>query len=393
MDLDLIRADTPALSRLTFLASAGSSLPPAPVLEATIDHLRLEAEIGGYAAADRVRDRHDAVYGSIARLIGAAPDEIALAESATRAWQLAFQALSWHPGDRILTGRVEYAANYVAFLQVARRHGVTIEVIPDDAHGATDPEALRAMIDPRVRLIALTWMPTNGGLINPAAAIGAIARAAGVPYLLDACQALGQAEIDVTTLGCDMLAATGRKFLRAPRGTGFLYIRRDLLARTEPAIVDHFAAPWTAPDSYSLRPDARRFEAWESSIANTLGLGAAADYAMAIGMNAIAMRCTALATRLRTGLNALPGAETLDLGQAQSAIVSFRLPGHDVRAVIARAEAAGIVIGGSPPAATLLDSQARGLGPVLRASPHYFNRAHEIDRLVAFCADVLGGRA
>jgi cysteine desulfurase / selenocysteine lyase len=387
MDLDRIRADTPALSRLTFLASAGSSLPPRPVLDATIDHLRLEAEIGGYAAADRARDRHQAVYRAIARMIGAAPDEIALTESATRAWQMAFQTLCWRPGDRILTGRAEYAANYVALLQVARRHGVTIEVIPDDPHGATDQQALHAMIDPRVRLIALTWMPTNGGLINPAAAIGAIARAAGIPYLLDACQALGQAEVDVAALGCDMLAATGRKFLRGPRGTGFLYIRRDRLLRTEPAILDHFAAPWTAPDAYAPRPDARRFEAWESSIANALGLGAAVDYALDIGMDAIARRCTALAARLRQGLNAC-GAETLDLGQAQSAIVSFRLPGHDVGAVIARAEAAGIVIGGSPPAATLLDAQARGLGPVLRASPHYFNLDSEIDRLVAFVAEL-----
>jgi selenocysteine lyase/cysteine desulfurase len=391
MDLERIRADTPALARQAFLLSAGASLPPAPVLETTIEHLRLEAEIGGYAAADRAADRLTAVYGSIARMIGAAPDEIALAESATRAWQMAFFALTWQAGDRILTGRAEYAANYVAFLQVARRHGVVIEIIPDDAFGATDPDALRAMIDPRVKLIALTWMPTNGGLVNPAAAIGAVAREAGILFLLDACQAVGQVEVDVEALGCDMLAATGRKFLRGPRGTGFLYIRRALMLTLEPPMLDHFGAPWTADDTYTPRADARRFEAWESSIATRLGLGAAVDYALSAGMPAIARRCAMLSARLRAGLAGIEGVEMLDLGRDQSAIVSFRLPGHDIRTVLARAQDAQIVIGASPPGSTRLDSQARDLGYILRASPHYFNVEAEVDRLVDLCAAITTG--
>jgi selenocysteine lyase/cysteine desulfurase len=396
MDLDIIRADTPALARQTFLASAGASLMPAPVVEATIDHLRLEAEIGGYGAADRVRDRHEAVYASVAALIGAAPDEIALTESATRAWQMGFYALRWRAGDRILTGRAEYGANFVAFLQTARRHGVTIEIIPDDPFGATDPDALRAMIEAsnagRVGLIALTWMPTNGGLINPAARIGAVARAAGIPYLLDACQAVGQVPVDVAALGCDMLCATGRKFLRAPRGTGFLYVRHAVLQGLEPAMIDHAGAPWTADDRYTLRPDARRFEAWESSIAARLGLGVAVDYARDVGLEAIAARCGMLSERLRAGLDALAGVELLDLGSAHSAIVSFRLPGHDSGAVLARAAQAGVVIGASPPDSTRLDAQARHLGPILRASPHYFNVEAEVDRLVDLCATIAGGR-
>lgn len=391
MDLDAIRADTPALARQCFLASAGASLPPAPVVEATIAHLRLEAEIGGYAAADRVQDRLAGVYTAIARLIGAASDEIALTESATRAWQMAFYALAWRAGDRILTGRAEYAANYVAFLQMARRHGVVIDVIPDDPFGATDPEALAVMIDDRVKLIALTWMPTNGGLINPAAQIGAIARAAGIPYLLDACQAVGQVEVDVEALGCDMLAATGRKFLRAPRGTGFLYIRRAMMARIEPPMIDHFGAPWTADDAYTLRPDARRFEAWESSIATRLGLGAAVDYALGVGVAGIAARCAMLSARLRAGIAGIAGVEMLDLGRDRSAIVSFRVPGHDIRAILARAEDAGIVIGASPPGSTRLDSQARDLGYILRASPHYFNSESDVDRLVDLCTAITQG--
>jgi cysteine desulfurase/selenocysteine lyase len=386
MNFDLIRADTPALAGQHFLLSAGASLMPDPVVDAVIDHLRLEQRIGGYAAADQEHARLDRVYDSIAALVNADRDEIALLENATAAWQMAFYAFEWKPGDRILTGRAEYAANYVAFLQTAKRHGVVIDIIPNDDFGATDPDALRAMIDERVKLIALTWVPTNGGLTNPAALIGAIANEAAIPYLLDACQAVGQMPVDVKALGCDILTATGRKFLRGPRGTGFLYIRRGLLLQLEPPVIDHFAAPWTSTHGYTLRSDARRFENWENSYANRLGLGAAADYARAIGLEAIEARCRALSGRLRSGLGELTNVTLHDLGRDQSAIVSFTLKDRSVREVLDAAAAAKIVIGASPPASTRLDSDARGLSYVLRASPHYFNQEADVDALVALCA-------
>jgi selenocysteine lyase/cysteine desulfurase len=309
LDLARLRAETPGTANRIHVNNAGAALMPQPVLEAQLRHLRREAAIGGYEAVDEARDAITGVYHSVARLIGAEPDEIALVENATVAWQMAFYALArdFRPNDRILTARAEYAANYLAFLQMARRTGAVIEVIPDDAEGATDPEALTAMLDEHVRLIALTWIPTNGGLVNPAAAIGRIARVNGIPYLLDACQAVGQMPVDVADLSCDFLSATGRKFLRGPRGTGFLYVRRERLVGFEPAMIDLHGATWTAPDAYELRPDARRFETWENNYAALLGLGAAADYAFALGMDAIAARCRALAGRLRAGLAALPG--------------------------------------------------------------------------------------
>ncbi|WP_038949149.1 aminotransferase class V-fold PLP-dependent enzyme, partial [Bradyrhizobium genomosp. III] len=234
IDIDQIRSDTPAASRLAYLHNAGAALMPTSVVAAMKQHIDLESEIGGYAAADRETDRLEAVYGSVARLLNAAPDEIALVENATVAWQMAFYALPFRKGDRILTAEAEYAANYVAFLQVSKRTGATIDVVPSDASGELDVDALERMIDERVKLIAITWVPTNGGLVNPAAAVGKIARARGIPYLLDACQAVGQMTVDVEAIGCDMLSATGRKFLRGPRGTGFLYVRRALLQRLPP---------------------------------------------------------------------------------------------------------------------------------------------------------------
>jgi selenocysteine lyase/cysteine desulfurase len=386
IDLNRIRADTPAAGRLAYLHNAGAALMPTPVVAAIKGHIDLESEIGGYAAADPESDRLEAVYGSVAQLLNAAPDEIALVENATVAWQMAFYALPFRRGDRILTAEAEYAANYVAFLQVAKRTGAIIEIVPSDASGELDVHALERMIDDRVKLIAVTWIPTNGGLVNPAVAIGRIARAHGIPYLLDACQAVGQMQVDVEAIGCDMLSATGRKFLRGPRGTGFLYVRREMLQRLEPPMIDHFAAPWVSRDEYRLRDDARRFETWENNYAARLGLGAAVDYALAIGLGPIEQRCRLLAGRLRSGLASIRGVTIRDLGRTPGAIVSFTMAGHEAHDIVRSAAAAGITIGTSDPSSTRIDAEIRSLPTLLRASPHYYNTEAEIDRLIAHIA-------
>lgn len=385
IDLARVRADTPGIEHRIHLNNAGAALMARPVLEAMTGYLRREAEIGGYETANEAQQKLDTVYASVARLVGADTKEIALMENATIAWQMAFYSLAFQPGDRILTARAEYAANYVAFLQVAKTQGIKIDVVPDDENGALDPTALVKMIDDRVRLIAITWIPTNGGLVNPAAEVGKIARKHRIPYLIDACQAVGQLPIDVGHLGCDMLSATGRKFLRGPRGTGFLYVRQALLERLHPPMIDHFAAPWVAPDRYELRPDARRFESWENNYAARLGLGVATDYALALGLEAIEARCRELGHALRTELRRLPGVRVHDLGLQPSAIVSFSIDGHDADAVKASLADAKINVSASRPSSTLLDARARGLPTVLRASPHYYNTEDDLLALVAHC--------
>ena len=388
LDLARIRAETPATTRRAYLHNAGAALTPAPIVAAMKDYLDLEAEIGGYAAANREAARLDGVYASVARLLNARPDEIALVENATVAWQMAFYALAltFKPGDRILTAEAEYAANYVAFLQIAQRSGIEIAVVPSDATGALDVAALARMIDARVKLIAITWVPTNGGLANPAAEVGKIARAHNIPYLLDGCQAVGQMMVDVQALGCDMFSATARKFLRGPRGSGFLYVKRELMLRLEPPIIDHFAAEWVARDRYELRDDARRFENWENNYAARLGLGLAVDYALEIGLSEIEARCRMLSGRLRDGLRSIPGAIVRDLGAHPSAIVSFTLAGIAAEDVVAKAAAASITIGASDPSSTRIDAERRALPILVRASPHYYNTDEEVDRLVALCA-------
>ena len=383
MDIDKIRAETPGLAHGIHLMACGSALAPQPVVDAVMRFLELEAKIGGYEAHAQQADMLDGVYDSVARLIGAKRNEIAILENATAAWCQAFYALPLKAGDRIITCEAEYAANYVAFLQRQKRDGLEIDVAPSDETGAIDVAALESMITDKTALIAITWVPTNGGLVNPAAAVGAIAKKHGVPYLLDACQAVGQMPVDVEALRCDFLSATGRKFLRGPRGTGFLYIREEWLQTLEPVMLDHFGAPWVERNRYSLRPDARRFENWENNYALRAGLKVACDYAMDIGLDAINARVTMLADYFRERISTLKGARVLDIGARKCAIISFTIDGLDPRPTVSNLREQGIAIGASNPESTRLDAEARHLPIMLRAAPHYYNSKADIDAAIA----------
>jgi len=386
IDIAQARRDTPAADKILHFNNAGAALMPAPVLAAKLRHLQLEADTGGYEAAAAADDQIEAIYDSIALLLNADRAEIALVENATVAWDMAFYSVGFAPGDRILTAEAEYASNYIAFLQVARRTGAVIEIVPSDAAGALDVEALERMIDPRVKLIAITHVPGNGGLVNPAAEVGRVARAHGILYLLDACQSVGQMPIDVAAIGCDMLSATGRKYLRGPRGTGFLYVRRGVLDRLEPPFLDLQAATWVAPDCYEMRPDARRFENWERNVAALLGLGAAVDYALGWGLADIEARVTTLADELRRLLAEIPGAIVRDRGRRRCGIVSFTAEQKPARELVTALRQQRINCHASGPDSTLLDATARRLPDLVRASVHYYNTDAEVARFAAAVA-------
>lgn len=362
---------------------------PQPVVDAVVNHTQLEAEIGGYEAQAKAARELDGIYGKVAKHINARSHEIAIMENATVAWCHAFYALPLKPKSRILTCEAEYAANYVAFLQRAKRDDLIIEVVPSDVSGALDLAALEATIDSDVGLIAITWVPTNGGLVNPAAEVGKIAQANGIPYLLDACQAAGQMRIDVNDLRCDFLSATGRKFLRGPRGTGFLYVGEKWLSSLEPAMIDHFGAPWVARVRYALRPDARRFETRENSYALRAGLVAAIAYADMVGINAIEQRGTLLADRCRTLLRAHRSITLRDIGQKNCGIVSFSIEGSEATNIVRGMADAGFVVGASVASSTRIDSERRNLPTILRIAPHYYNTEDEISRAVEKLASLV----
>jgi selenocysteine lyase/cysteine desulfurase len=387
IDVARARAETPGCRDLVHFNNAGAALPAARTLRTQIEHLELEARIGGYEAQEAEADRIQGVYDSIARLINATPGEIALMTSNTAGLDLFVYSLPWREGDRLLTTQSEYGANYVAYLHLARRTGISVEVVPNNEYGEFDVDALERMVDERVRLISVNHVPTNGGLVNPAAAIGRVANSHGIPYLLDACQSAGQLPLDVDDIGCDALTATGRKFLRGPRGTGFLWVRQSLLETIHPITIDHDGATWTSPTTYELKPDASRFETWEKSWAGFLGLGAAVDDALAWGLDPTRERIAEVASALRERLTEeVPDAAVHDLGREKCGIVTFSLGERDADEVKHTLRDQRINVSVVPPSSALLDTTARGLPPLLRASPHIYNTHDEIDALISALA-------
>lgn len=379
-EVAVARAATPgcAPGGVIHLNHAGSSLPPRVVLDTQIEHLEAEATEGGYEAAAAAADRRAAVYDSIASMIGADRSEIARVEHATAAWNAAFWSVPMAPGQHVVVHHHEYGANIVAFLVAAERRGVVIDRVPSDASGQVDVAAVADRLDRHdVALVSLTHVPTNGGLVNPAAEVGALTRAAGVPFLLDACQSVGQRCIDVDEIGCDLLSATGRKYLRGPRGTGFLYVRGSMLERLAPSQPDHHGADLVAGDRYEWAAGARRFEYWEHSVAGWLGLGAAVDHALGWGIGRIEVTVQNQAERLRSMLTEV-GLDVYDEGIERCGIVtvaSDAIPSDVLRGRLAEHR---INVATTPPGSSRWDVERRSLPELLRLSVHYTTTDEEL---------------
>ncbi|MEW1643892.1 aminotransferase class V-fold PLP-dependent enzyme [Streptomyces sp. NPDC091219] len=388
MDIDALRQDTPGTANRVHLNNAGAGLLSRRTLGAMTAHLELEAAIGGYEAADQERDRIDATHAHIARLVGGRADEIALFDNSTHAWNAAFYSMTFKPGDRILTGRDEYGSSVLAYLQTARRHGAEIVVVPDDEDGQLDTAALADLIDERTKLVGVTHIPTSGGLVNPAAEIGRITRAAGVPFLLDATQSVGQFPVDVAEFGCDMLTATGRKFLRGPRGTGFLWVRPEALEYLDPHVTEIEAATWDGERGFRWHDGARRFGTWEVSYSNVLGLSEAVQQALELGMDEIGRRVVALGAELRDRLDALPGVTTYDLGRDRCAIVTMKVDAVPTAEVAAALAKRGINVSTTVAEHSQLDTENRGVHPLVRLSPHYYNTEAELALAVEAIAEL-----
>ena len=378
------RQDTPGCANRVHLNNAGAGLMPRPVLDAMTAHLEREANMGGYESADAAAAAVNDAYSAVARLLAAQPRNIAVVENSTVAFFQALSAFDFRPGDVIVTTRNDYISNQLAYLSMARRRGVEIRRAAELPGGGADPQSVRELLrDPRVRLLAVTWVPTNSGLIQPVESIGEAAEAAGVPYLIDACQAVGEIPIDVSRLRCDFLSATGRKFLRGPRGIGFLYVSDRALERGDyPLHIDMRGAHWKTADAFELAPDARRFENWEFALALVLGLGEAARYAARVGVERGGRRAREHAALLRSKLAALPGFRVLDRGTELAAIVTVEVPGWESPALVEYLRSRKINTSATLREFAVIDMDEKRAATALRISPHYYNTSAELGALL-----------
>jgi selenocysteine lyase/cysteine desulfurase len=378
------RADTPGCAHRVHLNNAGAALMPTRVLEAMTRHLQLESEIGGYEAADQQAEAVERTYGEIAALVNASPWNMAIVANATAGFIQALSAFDFAAGDAIVTSRCDYTSNQIQYLALARRLGVRVLHADDLPEGGIDPDSVRDLINrTRPRLVAVSWVPTNSGLVQDVEAVGAVCEALGVPYVVDACQAAGQIPIDVTRLKCDYLSMTARKFLRGPRGIGFMYASDRALARGDhPLFVDMRGASWVDADRYEVVDSARRFEDWEFPYALVLGLGEATRYARTVGIDVGQRRAFALAAYARERLAEIPGARVLDRGRLRCAIVTAAVAGHDANDLLAALRARRINTSASLRSYGILDFDAKGVESAVRISPHYYNTLNEIDVLI-----------
>jgi selenocysteine lyase/cysteine desulfurase len=392
LDVAALRADTPGTDRVIHFNNAGCGLMARPVTAVMVDHLNLEAQIGGYEASAARAAEVRGFYTEIAALINTSPDNIAFAGSATHAYATALSSIPFEADDVILTTRDDFISNQIAFLSLRKRFGVRIVHAPNTQEGVVDVDAMAALMRThRPRLVSVTHVPTNSGLVSPVAEIGRLCRELDLLYLVDACQSVGQLVIDVEEIGCDLLTATCRKFLRGPRGSGFLYVSdRVLHAGHEPLFIDMHGARWTAPDAYEPAATAARFEEWEFPYATVLGSAAAVRYARDVGIEAIARRTPALAARLRDGLALIPGVRVLDRGPDPAALVTFEIAGWQPQAFKAAMDGRGINSALSFREFAQFDFGDKDVDWCLRLSPHYYNTEDEVDVVADAVAELAG---
>jgi cysteine desulfurase/selenocysteine lyase len=380
-EIQKFRDETKGTSEWTHFNNAGASLPPDVVVETVIQYLSEEAGRGGYETEYKYREQLENVYQLIARLIHAEKDEVAIVENASMAWGLAFNGIRFQRGDIILTSEMEYVTNLLGFLNAEQTQGIQIKVIPNDEQGNFSLQALENAITAQTRLIAITHIASTAGSVVPVIEIGKIARRHKILYLVDACQTVGQIPINVKEIGCDILSATGRKYLRGPRGTGFLYVRKEIQETFKIIFMDGHNAQLINENAFEIRKDCRRFELFEKNRALTLGLGKAIEYALNIGMGRIWQRIQFLAALMRRQLGEIDEITVHDNGEQKSGIVTFSVSGIGSSHVKSELAERKIHVSVGLAKSTLIYMNRNSLSTVVRASIHYYNTEGEINEI------------
>ena len=384
------RADTPGCANRAHLNNAGAGLMPASVHDAIVSHLNLERDIGGYESAALRASEIEKTYDVLAGLVKAKPHNIAVVANATAGFVQSMSSFDFEHGDAILTSRADYTSYQIHYLALSQRLGVRILYADELPEGGIDPQSVREVLQrERCRLVHVSWVPTHSGMVQDVQSVGDVCEQAGVPYLVDACQVVGQIPVDVSAIKCDYLTVTARKFLRGPRGIGLMFASDRALERGDhPLFVDMRGATWSAPDRYDIDATAKRYEDWEFPYALVLGLRAAAEYALNVGIDEGGGRAKDLAAHIRRGIENIPGACVLDRGAELCAIVTAELEGVHARRIVEHLATHGINAAASLKWYGLLDFGPREVESAVRLSPHYYNTIDEADRAIAALSEL-----
>lgn len=376
--IQVFRDQTRGTENVTHLNNAGAALMPDPVTDVQLDYIRRESEIGGYEVNREKKKELDRIYSLAASWLNCEPRNIAYTDSATTSWLRAFNSVPFNAGDRILTSEIEYASNYLSYLHLAKAKNIEIIPVSSDPHGRVDINQLDELLDDQVKMVSITHIPTNSGIINPVEEIGKLLRSTKVWYLIDACQSAGQEEINVDEIGCDFLSITGRKYLRGPRSSGLLYASDRALEETEPGTIDLHSAEWTGEDVYEIHKDARRYEQWEQNLSGKIGLAEAIDYYLQAEPEKVHATLAERAAELRSLLGEIEGISVYEPGGRQGGIVTFDSP-LDPSELQKQLSNSNFNVSVSPRSSTLLDMDRHGFGDLVRASVHYYNTTSELE--------------
>lgn len=382
LELEKMREMTPGAEKRLHLDNCGASLMPEPVINAIRSHLDEEVRMGGYVAQEQQSSAIERVYNSLSRLVGGSEQDFAITGSAVDAWTKAFYSVPMVAGDNIITAYNEYCSNYVAYLHRAQQRGIEVRVAYPGSDGQLDLAQLESLVDDRTKLISVTHVPSSSGQILPVEEIGKIAKTKDKLYLVDICQSVGQLPVNVETIGCDMATGTARKFLRGPRGMGFLYMNEKARGRIEPVVATNKSAAWVGDQEIEFRTDTALFEAWERNIGNQLAFGAAVDYLLELGLERATSEIQSRAAYLRSGLSNINKVIPTCQPDATAAIITFNKEGYDAADVKAKFHAEGVGVQVSTIEHTRLDLGARGINTTIRVSPHYYNSKDELDRFL-----------
>jgi selenocysteine lyase/cysteine desulfurase len=396
-EISALRSDTEGCSHVIHLNNAGAGLMPNVVTQTILEHIQLESRMGGYEASTLRADAIRQFYAQAGRLFNCDAANIAFTASATDSYTRALSSIPFQAGDVVLTDNDEFVSNQIQFLACQKRFGIQIVRINNALEGGVDLEDLERKLEQlQPRLLAITHIPTNSGLVQPVKNIGDIYRHYSQShtdktwYILDACQSAGQMKLDVQELHCDFLSVTGRKFLRGPRGTGFLYISDRALQRgLEPLFIDMRGAEWIEKDEYRQRPDAMRFEDWEFAYALVLGMRDAIEYCLKIGEDRIWKRVKLLSERMRQALSVLDDVRVLDKGPEVCGLVTFTVKGSDPTFLVSELSRRKVNVVPSYRKFAVIDFDEKNVEWAIRASPHYFNTEEEIDVFVDAVKEII----